>query len=390
MQVALDVERETVRCLIPSRAVLLEALHDDPVQIAADDQAEAFDIRRAPLGGGPCARVAKGVQARRGLVRGLLLDDPHHLGEALAHQVLAGERRRPGEQLVQQHAERVDIAACIDIQTGHLRLLGAHVRRGADHLVVLREQRLLCQLLIRRLGDAEVDDLGHRFAVVKRDQHIAGLDVPMHDALLVGVLDRMAHEYEEFEAFFRIETLFVAVLDDGNALHELHYEVRAAGLGAPGIEHLGDIGVVHHRQRLTLGLEAGDDLPGIHAELDDLQRDAALHGLALLSHPHAAEAPLTNLLEQLVVPDHLTLLLAGQRGALVHACKCRVGVDGGGQCCRIVHTCEHPLDCFTQCLIGAACLIEIRTPFAGLELTRRLNDLFHVAHETPQSGAGPA
>ena len=43
----------------------------------------------------------------------------------------------------------------------------------------------------------------------------------------------------------------------------------------PGVEHLGDVRVVHQGQRLPLGLEAGDHLPRVHARLDDLQRDHA-------------------------------------------------------------------------------------------------------------------
>ena len=46
-------------------------------------------------------------------------------------------------------------------------------------------------------------------------------------------------------------------------------------VGRAGVEHLGDVRMVHHRQRLPLGLEAGDDLPRVHARLDDLQRDPA-------------------------------------------------------------------------------------------------------------------
>ena len=41
---------------------------------------------------------------------------------------------------------------------------------------------------------------------------------------------------------------------------------------APASRTLRDVGVVHHRQRLPLGLEARDHLPGVHAELDDLLR----------------------------------------------------------------------------------------------------------------------
>jgi hypothetical protein len=36
--------------------------------------------------------------------------------------------------------------------------------------------------------------------------------------------------------------------------------------------------MVHHRQRLALGLKAGDDLPAVHPRLDDLKRDAAFDG----------------------------------------------------------------------------------------------------------------
>ena len=43
-----------------------------------------------------------------------------------------------------------------------LGLLGAHVQRRAHHLAEAREQRLLGQPLVDRLGDAEVDDLGNR------------------------------------------------------------------------------------------------------------------------------------------------------------------------------------------------------------------------------------
>ena len=51
-----------------------------------------------------------------------------------------------------------------------------------------REERLIGELLVDRLGDAEVDDLGHRPAIVQRHQHVRRVDVAMDDALLIGVL----------------------------------------------------------------------------------------------------------------------------------------------------------------------------------------------------------
>ena len=47
----------------------------------------------------------------------------------------------------------------------------------------------------------------------------------------------------------------------GHAVDQLHDEVRPAGFGGAGVEDAGDVGVVHQRQGLPLGLEAGDDLP---------------------------------------------------------------------------------------------------------------------------------
>ena len=61
--------------------------------------------------------------------------------------------------------------------------------------------------------------------------------------------------------------------------------------------------MVHHRQRLPLGLEAGDHLPRVHAGLDDLERDRPLDRLGLLGHEHDAHAAFADLLQQLVGAD---------------------------------------------------------------------------------------
>jgi hypothetical protein len=59
--------------------------------------------------------------------------------------------------------------------------------------------------------------------------------------------------------------------------------------------------VVHEGQGLALGLEAGDDLAAVHAGLDDLDGDLALHGLGLLGHEDGAHAALGDLLQELVL-----------------------------------------------------------------------------------------
>ena len=63
--------------------------------------------------------------------------------------------------------------------------------------------------------------------------------------------------------------------------------------------------MIHHGQRLPLGLEAGDDLLGVHAQLDDLERDAAAHRLGLLGDIDHAAAAFADLLQQLVAANGL-------------------------------------------------------------------------------------
>ena len=68
-----------------------------------------------------------------------------------------------------------------------------------DHLAELGEHRLLGQLLLGRLGHAEVDHLGHRPVVVLGHQHVRRLDVAVDDPLLMGVLDRLTDRHEQLQ-----------------------------------------------------------------------------------------------------------------------------------------------------------------------------------------------
>ena len=78
-------------------------------------------------------------------------------------------------------------------------------------------------------------------------------------------------------------------------------------------------GVVHHGQGLAFRLEAGDDLPGIHARLDDLDRHPALDRFYLVGHEDRTEAAFADFLEQLVGAYHHALLpLDGFEGGILH------------------------------------------------------------------------
>ena len=125
----------------------------------------------------------------------------------------------------------------------------------------------------------------------------------MDDPFLMGVLERVADGDEEPEPVRGRERGLVAVVGDADAAHQFHDEKRPARGCRAGVEDLGDVRVIHHRQRLPLLPEAGDDFLCVHAELDDFQRHAPSHGLLLLGHPHHAEAAFADLLEELVRAD---------------------------------------------------------------------------------------
>ena len=71
--------------------------------------------------------------------------------------------------------------------------------------------------------------------------------------------------------------------------------------------------MVHQRQSLPLGLEAGDHLAAVHPRLEDLQRHLAADRLGLFRHEDDAEAAFADLLQQLVRPDHRAGTLADCR-----------------------------------------------------------------------------
>ena len=154
-----------------------------------------------------------------------------------------------------------------------------------------------------RLGHTEVDHLRHGLAVADRDEDAIGLDVAVDNAFLVRVLDSLADTHKEIQPLLDIQTLAVAMVGDGDAGHMLHNEVRPTIIAHARVEDLGHARVVHHRQGLTLGLESGDNLLRIHAQLDELQCDTAADRLGLLSEIDDAHPPLSDLLEDSVRAD---------------------------------------------------------------------------------------
>ena len=115
----------------------------------------------------------------------------------------------------------------------------------------------------------------------------------MDDPLLVSVLHGLANRHEKLQALFRSQLHLVAKLVQRQAVNQFHHEERLAVRGQSGVEHPGDVRVIHHRQRLAFLLKALQNGSRVHARLDELERDSSLHRLGLFGHPdltHAAFA----------------------------------------------------------------------------------------------------
>ncbi len=143
------------------------------------------------------------------------------------------------------------------------------------------------------------------------------------------VLHGQADLDEQLQALAHREAVGVAVAGDALARDQLHREEGAARVGRAGVEDAGDVRVVHHRERLALQLEAGDDALGVHAEADDLQRDLPAHRLFLFGEVNHAAAPLPQPPDDAVAADARGVL-RGRRRALPGGAVVRgAGLPGG-------------------------------------------------------------
>ena len=117
----------------------------------------------------------------------------------------SAERRLPSYHLVQNGAERVDVASRVELVLAR-RLLGAHVLGSPKRKPRLSQP--VTPRFLDRQRDPEVRE--HRLAFV--EQNVLRLDISMDHAMSVGVVERARDLPRNRESFFQPKLLFAGEL----------------------------------------------------------------------------------------------------------------------------------------------------------------------------------
>ncbi len=306
------------------------------VRVHADALGDDAQPAREVLGAGPLTRV---------LAQTALDDRPQRVGDRggtarFGAQVLvqhleggaAGERGAAGDQLVQQDAGTVDVdGGGLRAALGGLR---RDVRGRADELVGAGQTRG-----VGEAGDAEVGQHRVHLAAVLLEQHVGGLQVPVHHAVGVAGAERVGDlRGQQGRGDGGEGAVLAEVVVQVGALDEVHDQGQQITLDHQ-VADPDDVGVGEPQQHGALAQEPHHDV-GVVREflLEDLDGHGlaglarygrlGARGLPLAGAPDGARGAATErLLEQVLTPyrPHVmrSLLLAWLAYTEVHpAAEC--------------------------------------------------------------------
>jgi hypothetical protein len=148
-------------------------------------------------------------------------------GFALPLLRIQGQHSR--KQLVEHHAERIDVGSGIYIGREGIHLLRAHISRRAHQSSRTRHHHpAALRLLQDRFGQSEVDNARYRPAIHFRHQDVGRFQVAMDNRFLMRVLHSFTYHCENKQALIGREAFLVAIFGDRQAHDILHGEVRLA------------------------------------------------------------------------------------------------------------------------------------------------------------------
>ncbi len=197
----------------------------------------------------------------------------------------AGGAAFAGDQFVQQDAERVNVGGGGDVAANLLFGRGVGRREGGSQGAVFVRG-------VKQLGDAEIQQA---HPTVAGDQHIGGLDVPVHDQGAVRGIHGMADVGEQRQPRGKVEPVRAGILGDGHAFDQFQRDVGLAGVGDAGVDQAGDVGMPKLQQGTAFVLEAAARIGTVQAAMQQLQRHALGHPFDIaLGLEHGGKAALAD------------------------------------------------------------------------------------------------
>jgi hypothetical protein len=258
--------------------ILLEAAQDDGIE--------------------PTAHVAPDAPNRG---RGRIQNLGAHLGDALTV-----ERMLARQELVQEHAERPDVGASVDVRRVQ-HLFGRHVPRGTEALRRIRERATA--FVRETLGDAEIEDFQDRVTVVAtRQEEVRRLDVAVDERQRVRFGEPLARFEHEPNGLGRSErTDSSEKRFEPDAFEPFHDEVRFAALERAHVVHPRDVLSLEERCRTRFVHETHHEFRvALEVRANDLQRHLRFESqVGRLEHdPHTAFAD--ELADSITAADEVT------------------------------------------------------------------------------------
>ncbi len=183
--------------------------------------------------------------------------------------VVTGERLQPAQHLEGDDAEGEDIGAAVEV-LAH-RLLGRHVARRPHHDAGMSD------VGIHHLRDPEVGDLHF---LTGEDDDVGGLDVPVHDAFGVGVVDGARDLRNEANHHLGLQPLFLEHFGHRLTFDILHRQPGHLAF-VPDVVQRDDVGMGQATRASRLDVEPLQKRPVVrtvrrHVEAQRLQRDLTL------------------------------------------------------------------------------------------------------------------
>ena len=269
---ALEIVGQRGRGRIAPLRLPLERHERDGVEIALEAVGEPGATHAGDRGlsstASPRARrdgqAGSAPHATRGALDRLARD---LFGEALRGGRPSGMRQLAGDELVEQHAERVDVGRHRHRLAEHL--FGGGVGGGQGAHVGAGQTRIV--LGLEELGEPEVEEL--RLAR-RRDQDVRGFEVAMHHEVPMRGVDTAGDFDHQADALGERQRALARVVRDRLAVDALHGEPGASVRRHAAVEKTRDGGVREAREDLALAAEARRDLEARDARPHELHRRA--------------------------------------------------------------------------------------------------------------------